>query len=256
MRKTLVPFRDHLMQVGGLDKRPQARGDIGGRCRIRWSRHFQGGAELHAADAYAGRFEASERHVRVFEFNGEMTAIETDADVLADGVTRRGHADAKPGRQPFRAVLEQPAFEELDRLGGVFEQAVRFRFDVQMQHLAALTADAHERFGDPRDVRGDRCPILLAGVGHPRLVRQRRRGDAAVHVVRHEPPKDLDEVQGVLHPRLVAPVRRIDVRLYRRAVKGAVGKAIDDGDVEALAVEKRPEAGETVALQELTRLHS
>ena len=200
--------------------------------------------------------KAIERDIRVFEFNGEMTAIETDADVLADGVTRRGHADAQPGRQPVGAVLEQPSLEELDRLGGVFEQAVGFRFDVQMQQLAALTANAHERFGDPRDVRGDRRPILLAGAGHPGLVRQRRGGDAAVHVIRHEPPQDLDEVQGVLHPRVVAPVRGVDVRLDRRAVKGAVRKAVDDCDVETLAVEKRLEVGETVAVQQLARLRS
>ena len=54
---------------------------------------------MHAADAYAGRFKALERDIGFFEFNGEMTAIETDADMLADGVARRVDADAKPIRK-------------------------------------------------------------------------------------------------------------------------------------------------------------
>ena len=62
-----------------------------------------------------------------------------------------------------------------------------------------------------------------------------------------------NQVQRVLHACVVAPVGRIDVGLDRSAVKGAVRKAVDDGDVETFAVEKRPEVGEMTAVQQRAR---
>ena len=39
--------------------------------------------------------------------------------------------------EPGGAAREQPLFEELDRLGGVLEEAVGFRLDVEVEHLTA-----------------------------------------------------------------------------------------------------------------------
>jgi hypothetical protein len=67
-------------------------------------------------------------------------------------------------------------------------------------------------------------------------------------------PQDLDQIERVRDARVVAPVRRVDVRLDRRAVKRAVGKAVDDRDVQAFTIEERSERPQVVAREELAGL--
>ena len=114
--------------------------------------------------------------------------------------------------------------------------------------------DAHQRLGHAHDAARHRLPRLGAGTGHPRFVRKRGRRDAAVDATRQERLQDSDQVERVVDPGIVTPVRRVDVGLDRRAVERSVGEAVDDGDVQPFAVEERAKLAQPIALEQLARL--
>ena len=148
------------MQVGGLDKRlavaPAARRPP----RHSRARHSQRRAELHAADADAGRLKALERACRVFEFNGEMTAIETDADVLAEA--SRAASTLMPSRAASQAA---PRWNSQRSKNSIVSLVFSSRQSgsgsmSRCSNWPLVSVNADERLGDPRDVGGDRRPIL------------------------------------------------------------------------------------------------
>ena len=102
MREPLGPPRDHLMQVGGLDERPQSRGDFADATASAARATLSAELSCTRPMRMPAALKTIERDVGVLEFHREMAAIETDADVLADGIARRGGADAKPGRRARR----------------------------------------------------------------------------------------------------------------------------------------------------------
>ena len=242
------------MQVGGLDKRPQPRGDIRGRRGIRGSRHSQGRAELHAADAYAGRFESDRARHR-----GLRIPRRNDSNRNRRGCARGRRRAPRSALMPSRAASQSaPCWNSQRSKNSIVSVVFSSRQSGSGSMSRCSNWPLSRRMRTSVSATRAMLVVIVAqscsrASGHPGLVRERRGGDAAIDVIRHEPPQNLDQVQRVLHPRVVAPVRRVDVRLYRRAVKGAVRKAVDDGDVETFAVEKRSEVGETVAVQQLAR---
>ena len=249
------PAFDDLVQVGRVGKRPQRSGHWPSPAAAPAAEHRpQRRAELHAADPDARPLERDRAPMRIFELHREVTAVEAEADVFAQVPLGLRRADAQGRRQRRRADGQQPDARRTRSSRRCSRGAVGLRLDVEVDQRAAIAPQSDQRLGDARDVRRDRPPRLRVGAGHPGLVGQRRGRDAAVDALGQQPAQDLDQVERVADPRRIAPVRRVDVRLDRRAVKGAVRKAVDDRDVQPLAIEELAELGEPVAFEQLARL--
>ena len=193
-----------------------------------------------------------ERRFGVFVLDGEVAAVEAHPHVIAKLRFRLAGAAAQELGQPRRAVGQEAPLEELDQLVARFDQAVGLGLDVQVHERAGLPPQLHQRFRDADDVADEPVPGGVRRVGHPRLVRQRGRGDAAVEIGRHQASQDLEQVERISHPLVVAPVRRVDGGLDGRAVEGAVREPVDERDVEPLAIEERAKLLESIALEQLT----
>ena len=61
--------------------------------------------------------------------------------------------------------------------------------------------------------------------------------------------EDVDEIERIPHPFVVAPVRRVNFSLDRSAMERTVWKAVDEGNVQAMIVEETPEVLNVVLLE-------
>ena len=211
-------------------------------------------AQLHASDTDTGALQLAQCRGGILVLDGEVAAVETELHVLLQLALSLIGIDAERRRQHPGSRVEQPVAKERHRLRRVLENAIRLRLDVEMDDLAVLAPDFYERLDDAHDVARDCFPCRRIRDIHPRFVGERRRRDAAVHSCGHERLEDANQIEGVLDPRIVAPVRRVDARLDRRAVEVAVGEAIDHGDVQAVVIQEFPELQQPVAAQQLPRL--
>ena len=116
-----------------------------------------------------------------------------------------------------------------------------------------IAAGARREFGDitpdRRDVGKNRSPARRI-VGGPGFERTRHGAHAARDARRHEHGDQIKERFRVGEPLGRGPVRRIDLLLHPRAVKAAVGKAIDRENVAIVAVEPRAKRGQRGRLRE------
>ena len=89
----------------------------------------------------------------------------------------------------------------------------------------------------------ERCHIGFEGA--------RRRADAALHAVR----EDFGEVVGrsvrIAQPFFVAPIRKVNVLLHARPMKGSIGESIECRDVKVVIGEKAPHLLQRVRLTRL-----
>ena len=245
---------DDLVQVCRISEWTQLGGDATLPDERRSESAHARRAQLHAPDLDARGPQPLERRRGILVLDGEVTAVEADPDVVLKMAPRIVGADPKLCGEDQRADREQPLLEERDRLVRVLENAVRLWLDVEVDEGAVLAPDAHERVGDADDVPCHRLPRLDSSAGHPGLVRQWRGRDAAIEPYGQQRPQDLDQIERVVDPGVVPPVGRVDVGLDWSAVKRSVREAVDDGDIQTLAIEVRAKLAQPVALEQFARL--
>src|SRR4029078_5446527 len=146
-----APF-DDLVQVSRIGKAAKAFHDPGALGLVAWKHDFDGRAELHAADLDLRRSHPLEGGDRLLVFDGEMAAVNADSDMLAKVFP--GGLDRAPQRcrQQRTSILHECAVEEAEELVARFDQAIRFRLDVEMNQCAALLPGSRQRFRDPNNI--------------------------------------------------------------------------------------------------------
>ena len=222
---------DDLMKIDRLVVATQA-GDV-----FRRGLELQRRAEVQLAEADAGPGDAIQGLGGLFELNGEMAGVVVQADELEEIAILR--------------VLIEVEAEELQRLAARLKQTERFRLQTEVQIVPAL-------FGHLFDVLAAEAQVgengrELIGADVEGLVRAGQGAHAAAHACGQKLSEEVKEQVRVVEPLLCGPVRLEDLLLHPRAVKGAVGEAIDGEDVAAVLIQPAAEFIELARLVELLR---
>ena len=183
----------------------------------------------------------------------EMAAVEADLDMFEKPLAGLVFSDPQRGSEERRAGRQQSLREERQRFVGVFQRAIGFGLDVEVDRSSIGLLDTDQGLGDADDVSRDRIPRRPIVDCHPRLVRERSRRDAAFSTVRQQAAQNLDQILGVTNARSIAPVRRVHLGLDDGAVKGTVRESVDERHVQPVLVEKAAERLQSVSLQQLSR---
>ena len=160
------------MEVGRVGEAAKAFDDASTRGFIARKHHLDGGAELHAPDFHAGCLHSFERRHGIFVLDRKVTAVHADSDVVAKVFAGGWQVASKCRGQQRGPIGQKRSLEEFQELVARLEQAVRLRFDVEMEQGATLLPQPGQGFRDADDVPGEGTTIAIR---YPRLVRQGRR---------------------------------------------------------------------------------
>src|SRR5262245_1673577 len=151
VREVLEPVpvvADDLMKIRRVGEWPEPLHDGCAVSRTRRHVDVKRRAQLDASDADSRLCDRSQRSFRILVFNGEMTAVEADPDVLGQQATGFVRVDVEHRTELDGAVGEQATVEERQGLIGCFNHAIGLWLDIEMDEDAAAVAKAHERRRD------------------------------------------------------------------------------------------------------------
>ena len=139
------------------------------------------------------------------------------------------------------AIRGAPCIEKIHRLLTGLDQAQRLGLETEVQ----ITAGLRRKVGDGAAAGGqifeDRSAARGFGGDEP-FERSRHGADAPARSRRHELVQQREQLQGVRDALGSGPVGRVDLLLDARAVKTAVGKAVDRENRAVVPLQPKPES--------------
>ena len=127
-------------------------------------------------------------------------------------------------------------FEEVDGLGGGFEEASGFGLETEMDFATGVLVKG----GKIRDGGGEVIDdgVAIGVGGDPRFERAWDRADAAVHADGEPRGEEIGEFEGVMESGWGAPIWGVDAFLYGTSVELAIREPIDGEGVELMFVKE------------------